>query len=66
MTGFLILTGTIVAVIALLTGVGIVFNLLLNPLKENQARIETELKEFKKEVTEKIEKILERLPPKKD
>ena len=31
---------TIIAVMAALTGMGFVFNILLKPLKENQARIE--------------------------
>ena len=43
MEGFLILTGTVVAVIALLTGGGFIFNLLLNPIKKDIARIEAKL-----------------------
>ena len=37
---------TIIAVMAALTGLGFVFNILLAPLKENQARIEKRMDQF--------------------
>ena len=41
----------------LLTGLGLIFKLVLSPIKENQSRFETELKEIKANVA----LILERL-----
>ena len=37
---------TIIAVMATLTGMGFVFNILLTPLKDNQARIEKRMDQF--------------------
>ena len=58
----------------LLTGLGLIFKLVLSPIKENQFRFEKELKEikvnqvrFEKELTEiktNVALILERLPKK--
>ena len=45
----------VIAFVAVLTGLGFVFNILLNPVKENQAKMENELI-FLKENQAKIEK----------
>ena len=49
---------TIIAFSAVITVLSFSFNLLLQPVKENQAKIESFLKDFKKEVNEKLDKLL--------
>ena len=56
---------TIIAFSAVITVLSFSFNLLLQPVKENQAKIESDLKDiesdlkdFKKEVNEKLDKLL--------
>ena len=41
-----IILSTVIALIAVMTGLGFIFNILLNPLKENQARLEAKLDEL--------------------
>ena len=48
----------VIAFVAVLTGLGFVFNLLLGPVKANQARLEKELEKFKAEVNTKLDKLL--------
>lgn len=38
-----IILSTVIALIAVMTGLGFIFNILLNPLKENQARLEAKV-----------------------
>ena len=47
----------VIAFVAVLTGLGFVFNLLLGPVKANQARLEKGLEKFKAEVNTNLEKI---------
>ena len=45
----------------LITILTFIFSSLLNPVKENQARIEKELNQFKKEVQSEIKEVNEKL-----
>ena len=42
---------TIVALIAVMTGLGFIFNLLLKPIKDNQARMENDIASLKEDVS---------------
>ena len=49
-------SGTVIAVIASLTGIGFIVQLLLAPVKANQARMEEEIKELKALMNKLLEK----------
>ena len=44
--GFLLVMSTIIAIFAFVGGLGFIFNLLLDPVKEKQVSFESELKEL--------------------
>ena len=47
MGDFYLVISTIIAVCAVLAGLGLIFNILLDPIKNNQDRFDAELKEIK-------------------
>ena len=49
-------SGTVIAVIASLTGIGFIVQLLLAPVKANQARMEADIKELKALMNKLLEK----------
>ena len=55
---------TIIALSAVISILGVIFNWLLNPVKENQARIATELKENQARMDKKFEENLIRMDAK--
>ena len=48
----------VIAYCSVFAGLGFIFNILLNPVIENQVQIEKELKDFQKEVNTKLDDIL--------
>ena len=47
MEGLHLIISTVIALCALLAGLGLIFNALLDPVKQNQERFEGELKDIK-------------------
>ena len=46
--GFLLVMSTIIALCAVMAGLGFIFNILLGPVKETQAALKTEVRELQK------------------
>ena len=48
---------TIIAVMAFLTGLGFIFNLLLRSVKDNQSKLGTEIKELKQDIKKETKEV---------
>ncbi len=61
MKGFTPIFQAIIAFVAVLTGLGIVFNLLLGPIKYNQANMENRIEHIEKRMEKRMDRIESKL-----